>query len=109
MGKSRQVMPNQSIIVSANQKLGIAWPMTAIVAWLAVADTDYYKVEEDVSGWVIRKKVAGYKAADLKQASPVLTKAINDPDRTVRSTGVNIVTCTGYYTEKTSLQFIAHK
>ncbi len=32
MGKRRHVMENHKIIVSANQKLGIAWPITAMVS-----------------------------------------------------------------------------
>jgi len=46
----------------------------------------------------ICKKVAGYKADDLKQAGPVLTQAINDPDKMVRSTGVYIVRALGRIT-----------
>ena len=32
IGSSRQYTPNHRISVSANQKLGIAWPMTASVS-----------------------------------------------------------------------------
>jgi hypothetical protein len=38
-----------------------AWPMCATIAWLAVDDVDYYQIEEDVSGWTVRKKLAGGK------------------------------------------------
>lgn len=34
------------------------WPMTATIAWLAVDGADYYQVEEDVSGWTVRKRIA---------------------------------------------------
>ncbi len=65
-----------------------AWPQTATIAWYAIGGTDYYKVEENVSGWIERQRIQNQNLEYFVWTSRVL-EDVTTHDFRVSAVGVN--------------------